>query len=386
MRSPGHPFAIVCAFAFSICAVRSAGVAALKEQTYHRDSSARAVAYSRIIDSHGPYLRLVSGGTNIDILRSKLVGRVELPDGIRDFIMEEKDVVYLRQSLADVRKFTARYPRSAPLLEKQANAIAAHISRFDAGQLRFEGAWISLETLAGIRETRRREDEVRELADVEKVVYEAAQRENGLLLHDGKWLTKHEIEQLAPESPTELSEAIEPLCNADFDGAKFSVKNLSSLASGQTGAPKVRTERLGTVIRNLFLAESHLADKIIASTAEARAAAMQEKNAADWRKPNGFGNTTEDAAIESRRKAAEIRQRSADELASRKQELLDQLRDADIVTADFHKLREDRVALILGGAVRAVSARHFTNAEFRPGFPDESLASIRERIRGSFVR
>ena len=382
MRSPGHPFAILCAFAFSIGAARSAGVAVLKEQIYHRDTSARAVVYSRIIDSHGPYLRIVSGRTNIDILRSKLVGHIELPDGIRDFIMEEKDVACLRQSLRDVRKFADRYPRSAPLLEMPAAAIAAHLSRFDAGEVRFEGVWISETTLAGIRESRRREDEAQALADVEKVVFGAAQREKGLVLHDGRWLTKREIDELPPESPTELSVAIEPLWNGDLDGARFAVKNLSSLATGQTGVPKVRTERLLGAIRNLFLAESRHTDQILASTAETRAAAIHDKNAADWRKPNGFGNTTEEAARESRRKAVQIRQRTADELASRKQDLLDQLREADIVTADFHKLREDRVALILGSAVRAVSARHFTNAEFRPNFPDQSMASIRERIRG----
>ena len=382
MRSPGHPFLILCAFSFSICAARSAGVAVLKEQIYHRDSSAKAVVYSRIIDSHGPYLRIVSGKTNIDILRSKLVGRVELPDGIRDFIMAEKDVGYLRQSLADLRKFAARYPGSAPLLKKQATAIAAHISRFDAGQIRFEGAWMPHDTFAGIRETRRREDEARELADVEKVMFEAAQRENGLVRHDGRWMTKREIDELPPEAPTELSECIEPLWNGDLDAARFAVKNLSSLASGQTGMLKVRTERLRTVIRNLFLVESRLTDQIIAGTAEASAAAIHDKNAADWRKPNGFGNTTEDAARESSRKAVEIRQRSAEELASCKQELLDQIRESDILTSDFHKLREDRVAVILGGAVRAVSARHFTNAQFRSAFPDESLVAIRERIRG----
>jgi hypothetical protein len=62
----------------------------------------------------------------------------------------------------------------------------------------------------------------------------------------------------------------------------------------------------------------------------------------------------------------EIRRNSADEIAARKQELLEQLREIDIVTQDFLKLREQRVAMILTAAARAVGGRHFTEAEFRP--------------------
>jgi hypothetical protein len=62
----------------------------------------------------------------------------------------------------------------------------------------------------------------------------------------------------------------------------------------------------------------------------------------------------------------EIRRNSADEVAARKQELLEQLREIDVVSQDFLKLREQRVAMILNAAARAVGGRHFTEAEFRP--------------------
>ena len=381
MNHPPHSFAIACALALGVCSARSAGVAVLKEQPYHADASARAVAYSHIIDSHGPYLRIVCGETNLDVLRTKLAARIELPGEIPASITEEKDLSPLRETLAAMSAFTTRYPKSAPFLEKPSAALAGHVSRFEGGEVRFEGAWIPRNELAAIRETRRREHEARERAEVEKRVFEATQRDKGLALHDGKWMTPQEIERTPPESPTELSAAIEPLGNADLEGARFAVKNLTTLAASQTGAPKVRTERLLTAVRNLFLAEARLSDRLIARTTEANEAALHDKNAENWLKPNAFGTINEEASGDSRDKAAEIRRRSAEQLAACRQDLLDQLREADVVTTDFHRLREHRVALILGGTVRDVAARHFTESEFRPTFPEESLASIREKIR-----
>lgn len=388
MSKPGQPFTIACAFAIGMCGARAAGIAVLKEQAYHHDASASPVAYSRIIDSHGPYLRIVCGEKNIDIVRSKLAGWVDIPEGIPDSITEAGGLVPLRKTLAAINDFSARYPRSAPLLEKQAAALTADIKRFEAGEVRFEGAWISKEQHAGIvaarnaeSESARRDADARERKEIEKWVFEKAQREKGLELHNGRWLPRQEIQAAPPEAPTELSDAVGPMWKGDLAGARFAVGNLAALASRQSGAPKVRTERLRVAIKNLFLAESRLSQRVLSNTAEASQAAHHERNAEKWLKPNAFGTVHTDASRSSREKAAEIRQRSAAALELCRQELLVQLRETDTLTADFHKLREHRVALILGGAVRAVSARHFTTAEFHPAFPDELLAAIRKGIR-----
>ena len=359
MKSPGQSFAILSAFALGVSGAKSAGVAALKEQTYHRDLTAKAVVYTRIIDSHGPFLRLVSGSKNVDILRSNLVGQVEVADGIPDSIMEEEDIAPLREKLTVLRQFSTRYPRSAGLLVQQTTALSFHINRFEVGQIRFEGAWISRSEHAEILAFRKQADEARELAEIERRAFDGIQRDKGLQLHEGKWMTRREIEQLPPALRTALSDAIEPLWNGDLDAARFAVKNLGDLAAQQTGAPKVRTERLQSVVRNLFLAESRLTRRIIASNRDGYEASREDKNAKDWLKPNGFGTVTEDAAKESREKAREIRQRSEDALKQRRQELLDQLGETEVVAADFQKLREQRVAMILYGTVRSVSYRNF---------------------------
>ena len=369
MKLPAHPRFIAFSLAVGMNVAQATGVAALKDQPYHRDISAQPVVYSRIIDSHGPYLRLVSGNKNVDILRSKMVARVEVADGIPDSIMVEEDIAPLREILATLSEFSARYPRSARLLENQISTLTFHVNHFDAGDVRFEANWISKSGLVRTQQARRLASEAAERAEVEKRAFDGYQRDKGLVLHDGKWMTHWEIEHLPAEAPTELSDCIEPLWNGDLDGARFAVKNLTDLTTRQTGAPKIRTERLLTVTRNLFLAEASLTHRIIASNRDDYDASIHDKNAKDWLKPNGFGTVTYDASKESREKAAQIRQRSADELVSCKQELRDQLHEAEILADDFSKLREKRVTLILRAATRAVSSRHFTETAARTAPP-----------------
>jgi hypothetical protein len=68
------------------------------------------------------------------------------------------------------------------------------------------------------------------------------------------------------------------------------------------------------------------------------------------------------------------------QLAACRAEMLVQLRETDIVTDDFHKLREQRVALTLGEAVRSIVALRIPGGEFHSSFPDESLVAIRNSI------
>lgn len=385
MNPPRHPALVLITTAWLTVTAHSAGVAVLKEQTYHSDASARPVVFTRIIDSNGPYLRIVNGGTKLDILRSKLIERVELPDALPETIREEAEIAPLRETLAALLRFTAKYPRSLPFLEKQTGSLAAHVARFDAGEVRFEGTWITREELAKLLDARRRGEQEKSRAEVEKRIFEASQRDKGLVLVEGRWIPRAEAEQRPPEMPTELSEAIAPLGNGDLDGARLAIGNLSDLAARQTGAPRVRTERLLKAVRNLSLAEQRLSESRIAATASEAAAAAHDRNAKEWLKPNAFGTVNLEGVRESREKAARIRSEAEEGIQRARHELLEQLREADTVTGDFHELREHRVALTLGRAVRDRAALHFSTDEFSPRFPETALVEIRDRIRASSV-
>ena len=368
------------ALVMGVGSVDAAGVAVLKEWDFHRDCSAKPVAYQRIIDSRGPYLRLVTGGRDVDILRSKLADWIEVPAVIPQCLMEEQDVAPLRDSLAAIKRFAARYPRSAPLLEPVLGGVSGHLARFDAGEVRFEGAWIGRTELAAILESRSREAGRLRMREIEQVVLSETQRARGLVPLDGRWVTEKERLERSPTERTQLSDTLWPLMNPQIEGARVALKNLSALAGSQKGAAKVRTERFANAVRNLFLAEVRLSRQIITSTADAAKVAAHKRHARQWLKPNAFGTIRGDAARESNTKAAEIQIRSAGELEECRRGLLAQLQEADIVSADFHKLREHRAALILGDTVRAIAARRFPAGDFSPSFPDESLVAIRQKI------
>jgi hypothetical protein len=339
------------AFLLGMGGAQALGVAALKEQPFHRDSAARAVVYSRILDSRGPHLRLVGSRRNVEVLRSQLVARIELPDAMPDTLLDEHDIAPFRELLVQLGDFTARYSRSAPLLEPYCASLRNHISRFDSGHVRFEGNWIARSEFESIRDEHKRGQQAKHRLEVELLAAGASQGDP-------------DAETRSPESPTGLSEAVAPLWHGDREGARLAVRNLAGLAALQSGAAKVRTERLLSAVRNLFTAEARVTQRIIASAAENRAAAGYERNATEWLKPNVFGSVRLEEARDSSRKAAEIRQNSANEIAACKQELLEQLREVETVSGDFLKLGEQRVATILKTAANAVGGRHFTASEF----------------------
>jgi hypothetical protein len=385
MKSPGFQrvsagMACLAAFAMGVASARAAGVAVIKEWNFHRDSTAKPVVYLRIIDSHGPYLRLVTRSGNIDIPRSRLANYVEVPDSLPAHIMEEKDISSLRTQLASIKGFSIRYPLSAGLLEPLASALAGHIARFDAGHVRFEGSWMARNELDSLLTIRRHEARLARKREIEHVILSEAQEERGLVMRNGEWVSEAELRSRPPSARTELSDTLWPLLNFNIEGARMALSNLAFLAAGQTGTAKVRTERLHAVIRNLFLAEVRLSRQIIANTAAMADAATNEKYAAEALKPNPFGTVRSTFAHESQAKAEEIKSRASQEIDACRAELQNQLREADIVTDDLYQLREHRAALILGETVRALASRNFPSGEFKSTVSDEKLSAIREEI------
>lgn len=387
MKSPGFRrvsagMACLAVFALGVSAAKSAGVAVLKEWNFHRDSTAKPVVYLRIIDSHGPYLRLVTRRGNLDIDRYKLANHIEVPDSLPPRIMDEKDVAILRSQHAALRSFALRYSLSEPLLDPLVDSLAGHLARFYAGDVRFEGVWMKRGELDSLLASRRRDAEHARKNEIEQVVLSEAQKERGLVMRGGEWVAESELLKLPPSARTELSDTMWPLYNPNTEGARMALGNLSYLADSQTGAAKVRTQRLHAVIRNLFLAEYRLSRERVAVAAAKAEAAAHERRAAQWLKPNGFGTVRTDEARESRAMAEEIKSHSSQQLDARRGELLNQLSEADILTNDLYQLGEHRAALVLAETIRAIASRNLQSGEFKSSISDETLSAIRSEISG----
>ena len=360
--------------------VHAGGVAVLKEQSYHRDSSATPVVYLRIIDSHGPFLRIVTSRRNVDIYRSNLADYIETPSSIPQSIQTEADAAVLRTWLSSIEAFSTRYSRSSALLAPCEETISAHLERFDSGEVRFEGSWIPPEEFTSILERRKREAEALRREEIEWVIRNEARKADGWIWKNGSLFSPQEANKNQSTGRTELSGTLWPLISRDLEGARKVLKKLSSLAATQNGAPKVRTQRLHSTIRNVFRAEFLLSRQIFTNAMDLSEASAHDRHATERMKPNGFGTIRKDEAQKSRAKALKIRNDAAQQLEIRRGALLYQLRDAETVITDFHQLGELRVALALGEATRAIAKRSFPNGGFQSSLPDDTLVTIRNTI------
>ncbi len=180
----------------------------------------------------------------------------------------------------------------------------------------------------------------------------------------------------APESV--LASEISPISQPDIAGARTALKNLERLAERQTGGEKVRTEKLATVIKNLFTAEYRVSKQLESRDKAELEAVQMEKSAANWEIPNAFGKTNPVAARDLRHKAGELREKEAQLVSARQGELLVQLKEAESLLHDFHKLEDFGVVILLGDSVRAINERAMPKNAFSSTFSESAIAGIRE--------
>lgn len=164
----------------------------------------------------------------------------------------------------------------------------------------------------------------------------------------------------------------------DLEGAKVALRNLNKMAEGQSGDEKARTQKLATVIKNLFTAEFKVSKQLDAQEKCELEAVRLEKSADTWEIPNAFGNTNPMGARDLRHKADEMRQMQAQLVAASQRDLLVQLKEAESTIHDFQKWEDFGVVILLGDAVRAINDRSMPADAFHPAFSEAAVAGIRE--------
>ncbi|MEI7909252.1 MAG: hypothetical protein WCK77_06415 [Verrucomicrobiota bacterium] len=178
-----------------------------------------------------------------------------------------------------------------------------------------------------------------------------------------------------------LPVALGPLQNPDLANAKWTVTNLTKLATTQSGAAKAQSERLAVLIKNLFSAEYQLTEAVKAGKQAAIEARRKERISEDWMKPNILGRINEVASKESLAKAVALRQEAAQHIADAQQALVAQLLETDSVIEDFSKLEDFDVVIVLVETSATVAARSLPKEMFSSAFPPENVAKAREALR-----
>ncbi len=372
---------VIAAFAAWSHLAVGGGVAVIKQQSFHDDASAKPVIYSQIIDSQGPYIRIVSGQKDLQIERSTLAGYVEVLKELPATITNDAECAPLKSSLSSLMAFSTKYPKSAPVLQPQIKSLTDYLGKIDAGHVRYEGVWMTKIDHLKIQAKEQAAQGMARRQKEEDEAYAKRQATKGLVLHKGNWLPNNDPGLVEVEEDLDLGAEISPIQKPDVESAKLAVTNLQALASRQKGAAKVRTERLLSVIKNLFTADFRVSEQIKAAPLDELEATKQDQNAKNWLIPNAFGTVNEVAARQSEMKAAEIRERSVKQLANRRKELLVQLQEADSITHDFHKLQEFGVVVALANSIRVINERSMPSKVFTPSFPETALNEIRELLR-----
>ena len=141
-----------------------AGIAAIKEQPFHADASAKAVVYVDFLDDGGPSIRINTGSKVFTIERTKLAGKVEVLPSLPVDITNDYEVSILRKADKEYREFSLRFPKSVTLLEDQMKALDGYIKDFDGGKVRYQGEWMDKEKMVELKH-QQEEQLTRELAE-----------------------------------------------------------------------------------------------------------------------------------------------------------------------------------------------------------------------------
>ncbi len=178
----------------------------------------------------------------------------------------------------------------------------------------------------------------------------------------------------------DFTQALAPLQQPDLAHAKQAVANLTQLATTQAAADRLKTQRLATVIKNLFTAEYQLTDALAAGRHREGQALRQERSSREWMTPNAFGRTNDSAAKVALEQAAELRATAAQRIAEAQHQLVAQLQETDSVMADFDQIQAREVVLVLAAASATVNERSLARGAFSSAFPRDRLASLRSSL------
>jgi S1-C subfamily serine protease len=196
-----------CLFA-SFCHLASgAGVAALKEQSFHSDKSAKPFAFTDVKDSGTPVLNFKIGGATQNIEKAKVAGIVHLPAELPQTILNEEDIKPLRKSLDEIKSFATKFPKCEPTLHVYIESYSTYVKNFDAGMVRHESKWMTKAEFAPIKERlaaaeaafdAKEKTAAADRAERRKAREEfvASQRKKGLEEYNGQWLPVDEVEKL----------------------------------------------------------------------------------------------------------------------------------------------------------------------------------------------
>jgi len=205
------------------------GIAVTKAQSFHSDASATPFVFLEMIDSGAPFIKFTTSSGNVTIDRVKIAGTIDVPTSIPAKITNEEEIAGLRETCKKLEDFSTRYVKSKPLLGDHIQTIKANIQKFDSGEFRFGGKWMTKEDFYALQGKITKQEaaekaayaklEADELlarqqleaealrAKQEMLAFEESQRAKGLEKYNNQWIPMAEAQQRAAEDQRAAAEA-----------------------------------------------------------------------------------------------------------------------------------------------------------------------------------
>jgi hypothetical protein len=118
------------------------GVVVWKEQPFHNDKTARAFAFDSMKRS-GLITWFYNGTVNKSFEPHTFVQHIRFPQWPPGEIVAQEDFDSLKFKLGELESFANKYPNAAGYLEGMIGSMREAVSKFSAGNVFFNGAWVT---------------------------------------------------------------------------------------------------------------------------------------------------------------------------------------------------------------------------------------------------
>jgi hypothetical protein len=210
--------------------VFGAGLAAVKEQSFHDDAGANIVVYSTLKES-GPSVKIQTANQTFTMERQKLAGNIEVLSSLPANITTDTELEPVRMAVKEYRNFSTRFPKSTPILSAHITSLDNCIKEFEGGKAKYNGKWMPKEEALAAKQkeenSRIEEEAAIKREREEKLEFEKSQKAKGLAKYNGKWLPVDDVRRFVERDQVALNEAA---VAANNDAKMASEKRVSEKA------------------------------------------------------------------------------------------------------------------------------------------------------------
>jgi hypothetical protein len=137
------PSTLLCFVILASGELKAGGIVVWKEQSYHADASARAMAFDRM-KSAGPVTLFYSGKFQRGFEKHQIYSYIEFNERTPEEILKQEGLDSLKNRYAALSSFARRYPNAGVLMKARLEHMRAVSEEFNTGTIQVDGKWVPI--------------------------------------------------------------------------------------------------------------------------------------------------------------------------------------------------------------------------------------------------